>query len=456
MCGIVGIWGSTSSPAARRAYFALHALQHRGQEAAGICARDDLGALRLHRDVGLVSSVFHENDLDGLPGGAAIGHVRYSTTGSNQRCNAQPMVPTGNATNIAVAHNGNLVNTEALRAELSGRGASFDTSTDSEVIAQLAARDGVEAAARRAEGGFSVVALTADALYAWRDPAGIRPLVLGQLDDGGWIVASETCALDLLGALYLRDLVPGELIAIDDDGLRTRQLTPPRHRHCSFEAIYFSRPDSKLGSETVHDIRIRLGLQLAYEAPAPGCDAVIAVPDSAHAIALGYSARSGLPYRDGLIKNRYVARTFIEPTQAEREMAMRKKFNPLSSAVVGRRLVVVDDSLVRGTTMTYIVARLREAGATEVHLRIGSPPALHPCHYGVDMGHEGDYAAEGRTPEEVAELVGADSLAYLSLDGLARALKRPLQSRCTACFSGDYPVSAPVALVDQLRFESQA
>lgn len=457
-CGVVGVWLPGQPVAARRAYFALHALQHRGQEAAGICGVVG-GQPRVHKDLGLVAQVFRSEHLDTLACDRAIGHVRYSTTGSNTQLNAQPIVHRHGDRWVAVAHNGNLTNTDELRAELGDAGVQLQTTSDSELLAALASRsegsthDGAVSALSRASGGFAVCLLADDGLYAFRDRHGIRPLELGLLD-GGYVIASETCALDLLGAQHLRSVVAGELIHISEQGLQTVQVHRPQPRPCVFEGIYFARPDSRLGSETVYDLRVRLGEELAYEAPADA-DAVIAVPDSATAIALGYANRSGLPYQDGLIKNRYIGRSFIQPTAQERDFAANHKFNPLASAVCGKRLVVVDDSIVRGTTLRHIVRMLRDAGAVAVHLRIGSPPALHPCHYGVDMGHEGDFIAEGRTPAQIAEQLGADSLQYLSLPGLSRAVQRPLGRRCTACFSGDYPVhTAGPASKD--RFERPA
>lgn len=443
-CGVVAVWTPGQPVAARHAYFSLFALQHRGQEAAGIAVQRD-GHIDVHKDSGLVSHVFDEPSLAGLSAEWAIGHVRYSTTGASEARNAQPVVQAFAGREVAVSHNGNITNAAALRAGLQAEGACFDTDSDSEVIAALVARHGLSAsegiaeALRQLRGGFSVCVMTRDELLCFRDQHGIRPLVIGLLDGGGYVIASETCALDTVGARYLRDVAPGEIVSIGQHGMNSVQAHMPEPRGCAFEAVYFSSPASRLGSELVYDLRVRLGLELASEHPADA-DAVIGVPDSATAIALGYARRSGLPFQDGLVKNRYVARTFIEPTPEEREHALRRKFLVLASAIAGKRLVVVDDSIVRGSTSARVVRLLREAGATEVHLRIGSPRVVHPCHYGVDMGHAGDYIADGRTDEEIARLIGADSAHFLSVEGLERALRRPRSRRCFACFTGDYPV----------------
>lgn len=440
----MAVWTPDCNAAAQHAYFALHALQHRGQEAAGIAAQLE-ERVEIVKDSGLVSEVFQDEDLDRLSSDRAIGHVRYSTTGASDRVNAQPIVFRSGRRWVAVAHNGNITNAAQVRAQLESEGASFNTTTDSEVIAALVARhggtaaQGIVQALRELEGGFSVCLMTRNQLLCFRDQHGIRPLVIGVLDNGGYVVASETCALDTVGARYLREIVAGEVVTISQTGLQSFQAHLPEPRGCAFEAIYFSSPASRLGSELVYDQRVRLGLELASEAPVQA-DAVIGIPDSAGAIALGYGRRAEIPYQDGLVKNRYVARTFIEPTAQEREAALRRKFLVLASAIAGKRLVVVDDSIVRGSTMKHVVKMLRHAGAVEVHLRVGSPRVLHPCHYGVDMGHAGDYIAEGRTDKQIATELNADSVAFLTVEGLERALRRPRSRRCFACFTGDYPV----------------
>lgn len=459
-CGVVGVYLRHEHPerdqAARRALYALYALQHRGQEGAGIASWDERSSrVRAHRDLGLVTEVFRdEAALAPLASNRSIGHVRYSTRGPSVPENVQPVVIEG-VREVAVAHNGHLTNARQLREELVSAGIDLATSSDTELFAAIVAhhpgsvKEGISEAMRRCKGAYSLTILADGKVYGCRDAVGIRPLVLGLLtdDDGseeGFVLASETCALDLLGARYLQDVGPGQLLTLNRHGMQIDQVHTPRPRPCSFEAIYFARPDSRLGSESVYDIRTRLGEQLSRVAPVDA-DLVIAVPDSGHCMAVGYARASGLPYGDGLIKNRYVGRTFIEPTPRERELALRRKFNALPSSIAGQRVVVVDDSLIRGATCRQIIGQLREAGASEVHVRIGAPPAMHPCHYGIDMGRPGEYIAVDargrmRPLSDLADDIGADSLAYLTLDGLAQALKRPLNRRCTACFSGDYPV----------------
>jgi amidophosphoribosyltransferase len=447
-CGVVGVRTSNDGQAARRAYWALQALQHRGQEAAGISSWKN-GEILTHKETGLVTYVFKENDLEYLESDLAIGHVRYSTTGSSTKCNAQPVVYKGSRREVALSHNGNLVNAGQLRQELEEQGYQFNSSTDSEVIAALVACfgdspfQGLEYAMSKLHGAYSLTILSENQLLACRDPKGVRPLVLG-VKQKSYVVASETCALDLLEVKYLRDVAAGEIILIDQNGLQGYQAQPPSPRPCSFEAIYFSRPDSRLGSETVYNIRLRLGKELAYEAPQQA-DLVTAIPDSGHAMAVGFAQASKIDYEDVFIKNRYVNRTFIEPNQEDRRRSILKKFNPMPSVVTGRKLIVVDDSLIRGNTLLHIIHALRTAGADQIHIRIASPPTRFPCHYGIDMGSEGDYIASDlkgneRSSDEICELIGADSLHYLSFAGLSRALQRSLNQRCTACFTGDYPI----------------
>jgi amidophosphoribosyltransferase len=442
-CGVFGVY-APDHDVARLAYFALFALQHRGQESAGI-ATCEQGHITTQRDLGLVSQVFDERSLQALTGQAAIGHVRYSTTGSSGWENAQP-VYRHDRHPVALAHNGNLINAVALYNRLHEQGITFRSTSDSEIIAALVSssqqttiEDAVAEVMQQLQGAYSTVLMTEDRVVAFRDPAGVRPLCLGQLEDR-YVVASESCALDIIGARLLREIAPGELISLGPRGIETRQaVASDRPALCVFEHIYFSRPDSKLAGRTLQSVRGRMGEILAQEAPADA-DLVISVPDSGNAAAKGFARASGIPQDDGLIKNRYVARTFIQPGQELRRHGLRLKFNPLPEVVRGKRLVVVDDSIVRGNTMRQIVAMLREAGAKEVHLRMSSPPIRHPCHYGVDMPTAEEMIAHGRTEADVAREVGADSLAYLSLEGTYAAVGAGRDVHCDACFTGDYPL----------------
>ena len=440
----------------RLAYFGLFALQHRGQESAGIAVSDG-GRLTVVRDMGLVAQVFNEQQLQALPGEVAIGHTRYSTTGANRWANAQPLIHHGGARTVALGHNGNLVNVEELRAELVEDGVRLGSGSDSEVIAALIARDPAplpEAVAntmRRLEGAYSVTALVDDTLVAFRDPFGFRPLSLGQIGED-WVIASETCALDLIGAEAVRDVRPGEIVWVDAVGVHAMQALPAgRNALCIFEHVYFARPDSRVGGIEVHGARVRMGERLAQEAPVEA-DLVIGIPDSGTPAAIGFSNASGIPFNEGLIKNRYVARTFIQPDQAMREQGIRMKFNPLSE-VEGRRIVVVDDSIVRGSTMNQLVAMLLDAGAAEIHVRISSPPVVSPCFYGIDMADEDELAAAHRSVEEMRTLVGATSLHYLSVEGMQAATELPEDAVCRACFTRDYPTRVPQK-VAKLRFET--
>jgi amidophosphoribosyltransferase len=430
---------------ARLTYFALYALQHRGQESAGI-ATCDSGQITTQRDLGLVSQVFDERSLRALAGVSALGHVRYSTTGrSGSWDNSQPVYRDDRRA-IALAHNGNLINAVELYNELSAEGMLFRSTSDSEIIAALIARhpaerieDAVAEVMERLSGAYSTAILTADGVVGFRDPAGLRPLCLGQLEDR-YVVASESCALDIIGAKLLREVQPGELVSIGERGIETRQaVQSERHALCVFEHIYFSRPDSKLEGRTLQSVRGRMGEILAREAPVEA-DMVISVPDSGNAAAKGFARASGIPQDDGLIKNRYVARTFIQPGQELRHHGLRMKFNPLPEIVRGKRLVVVDDSIVRGNTTRQIVRMLRDAGASEVHLRISAPPIRHPCHYGIDMSTREEMIAHGREVTEIARVLGADSLAYLPLDGVYEAVGTPRSVHCDACFTGEYPL----------------
>ncbi len=455
MCGVFGI-RAPERDVARVAYFGLFALQHRGQESAGIAVSDQ-GRLTVLRDMGLVAQVFSEQTLHGLQGDVAIGHTRYSTTGSTQWSNAQPLVHHGRARTVALGHNGNLTNAEELRAQLADDGVALTTTADSELIAALIANDpaplpeAVGNTLARIEGATTVVALAEGKLLGFRDQHGFRPLVLGRLGDD-WVLASETCALDLVGAEHEREVRPGELVAIDG-GLESHQAAEPANRAlCLFEFIYLARPDSKLASEEVYAARVRMGEALAREAPVEA-DFVMPVPDSGTPAAIGFARASGIPFSEGLIKNRYVGRTFIEPDQGLREQGIKLKFNPLSE-VHGKRVVVVDDSIVRGTTMRQLVGMLREAGATEVHIRVSSPPIVSPCFYGIDFGDDGQLVAAGQTVEETRAQVGATTLAHLSLDGVQQATKRPGADFCRACFTRNYPTRLPAGrMLEKLRFE---
>ena len=450
-CGVFGIY-APEHDVSRLAYFALFALQHRGQESAGIAAADRGGYIITQRALGLVSQVFQEHDLRALGGDLAIGHVRYSTTGSNDWENSQPVHRSagsnGNRRELALAHNGNLTNAVELHAELTAQGVSFTSTSDSEIIAALLAshpaqeiEDAIADVMPRLKGAYSTVVMTKDRVVAFRDPAGVRPLALGRLGDR-YCVSSESCAFDIIGATYMRDIAPGEIVTLCDKGMKTRQgVSGEREAFCVFEYIYFARPDSRMNGDVLQASRGRMGEILAREAPAPTADLVIAVPDSGNAAARGYARASGLPQDDGFVKNRYVARTFIQPGQALRKHGLRMKFNPLPEIVGGKSLVVVDDSIVRGNTTRQIVQMLRDAGAREVHMRVSAPPIKHPCHYGIDMSTREEMVAHERTVEEVAEHLGTDSLAYISLAGVYEAVRGEPAGHCDACFTGKYPLA---------------
>ena len=442
-CGVMGVVGVPN--AAEIAALGLHALQHRGQEAAGVVACDAQGEFRAAKGVGLVADVFRAHDLGALPGRLAIGHNRYSTAGGAGPENTQPLAVVYRGGPLALAHNGNLTNAAALRQGLEGSGSIFQTTLDTEVLLHLIALsssdDPAEAlveAARAVEGAYALVVLTRDGVLALRDPHGFRPLCLGRLGDG-YVVASETCALDLVGAEPLREVQPGELVHVDPRGLRSRQALPAAAtRQCVFEHIYFSRPDSRVFGDSVDAVRRRIGRALASEHPADA-DVVIAVPDSSNSIALGYAERSGLPYELALIRNHYVGRTFIQPQQAGRDFGVRVKYNPVREILEGRRVVVVDDSIVRGTTSRKLVRLLRLAGAREVHFRVGSPPVTHPCFYGIDTPRRGELIGAVETVDEIRDFLGVDTLGYLSLAGLLGCEREPTHF-CTACFTGQYAV----------------
>ncbi|MGA0064314.1 MAG: amidophosphoribosyltransferase [Ilumatobacteraceae bacterium] len=444
-CGVIAL-STNGNEVAQQAFFGLFALQHRGQEAAGIAVSD--GAMvRLHKDVGLVGQVFTPETLAPLVGAHAIGHTRYSTTGASGARNAQPFVVETMHGPLGVAHNGNLVNAAYLRAELLTRGFGLTATSDTEVMTlMLAAAKSMTWEERLAEvmpawvGAYSLVVLTSDGVLAARDPWGFRPLSLGRLPDGGHAVASETCALRTLGCDAITEVEPGEIVVLQRNDVRRIRALPPAQTpsRCTFEFIYFSRPDSHWDDMSVHQVRQRLGERLAREHPVTA-DVVIPVPDSSIPAAIGYSAASGIPYNDGLIKNRYIGRTFIEPTPAMRQRRVAMKFNSLSDNLAGRRVVLIDDSLVRGTTAGPLVALIREAGATEVHVRITCPPIIEACHFGVDMGHDDDLIAARLSVEELRRHIGADSLAFLSVDDMMSALDRT-SGYCNACFTGAYPV----------------
>jgi len=456
MCGVFGV-RSVEREVARLTYFGLFALQHRGQESAGMAVSEGRRVTAL-RDMGLVPQVFDEEKLAALPGEVAIGHTRYSTTGGVRWSNAQPLVVHGPARTVALAHNGNLVDLGPLRDELLAEGVTLASSSDTEVIGALLARDpaplpvAVANTMKRLAGAYSVVAIADGALVAFRDPLGIRPLALGRIGDD-WVVASETCALDLVGAPFVRDVEPGEVVWVDEDGCHQSQAVPRgRKASCIFEHVYFARPDSLLDGTGVHAARVRMGERLAEEAPVDA-DLVMPIPDSGTPAAIGFAKRSGLPYEEGLIKNRYVGRTFIEPDQELRRQGIKLKFNPLAE-IEGRRLAIVDDSIVRGNTMRALVEMLKAAGAAEVHVRISSPPVVSPCFYGIDMADEDELAAAHRSVEEMREHVDATSLSYLTLEGMQWATRLPEEAVCRACFTRRYPTVVPAERsAAKLRFE---
>lgn len=443
-CGVFGVW-APGEDVARLTYFALFAQQHRGQEAAGMAVSDGEHIL-VFKELGLVSQVFDEATLSTLRGDLGIGHNRYSTTGSTTWDNAQPAFKTDGQRSLALGHNGNLVNTLDL-ADRAGRAGA--ATTDSDLVATILARhpseeleDALLDVLPSLEGAFSFVLMDERSIFAARDPHGLRPLSIGRLPNG-FCVASETCALDIVGATFLRDVEPGELIRIDERGLETERFAQAeRPALCVFEYVYLARPDSRIRGRTVHEVRRALGRMLAFEAPADG-DLVIPVPDTAHSAAQGYSEVSGIPYGEGLMKNRYVGRTFIQPSQSIRERGVKLKLNPMPDAVRGRRLVVIDDSIVRGTTTRQIVQALREAGAAEVHLRITCPPIRWPCFYGIDMSTRQELIGADLEVEQIREYIGADSLGYLSLEGMVSSTGQDVDSFCRACFDGDYPIPIP-------------
>lgn len=453
-CGVFGVW-APGEEVAKLTYFGLYGLQHRGQEAAGIAVSDGSGVV-VYKDLGLVAQVFDEPTLASLRGHLAIGHTRYSTTGGSTWENAQPTIRATDAgTTIALAHNGNLVNTADLAREVNERrpatpdakGAMAATSDTALVTALLAARPdlSIEAAALEVlptlRGAFSLVFMDESTLYAARDPYGVHPLVLGRLERG-WVVASETAALDIVGAGVVREVEPGELIAIDEHGLRSARFANPQPKGCLFEYVYLARPDTTISGRNVYATRVAIGRRLAEEHPAEA-DLVIPVPESGTPAAIGFAAAAGIPYGSGLVKNAYVGRTFIQPSQTLRQLGIRLKLNPLRDVVRGKRLVVVDDTIVRGNTQRAIVRMLREAGAVEVHVRISAPPVSWPCFYGIDFATRAELIANGLDIEGIRRSIGADTLGYVSLDGLITATEQPRTRLCRACFDGEYPIALP-------------
>ena len=454
-CGVFGVW-APGEEVSKLTYFGLYALQHRGQESAGI-ATSNGKKLLVYKDMGLVSQVFSESALESLVGHVAIGHTRYSTTGSSSWRNAQPTLGKTASGTVALGHNGNLTNTsellEILRAnypDQSDNEITGGNTTDTAVLTALLAGNPDNSLENTAlellpkvKGAFSLVFMDEQTLYAARDPQGVRPLVLGRLERG-WVVASESAALDIVGASFVREVEPGELIAIDENGLRTKQFAAPKRAGCVFEYVYLARPDTSINGRNVYDARVEMGRALAKEYPVEA-DLVIPTPESGTPAAIGFSQESGIPYGHGLVKNAYVGRTFIEPSQTIRQLGIRLKLNPLKDVIKGKRIIVVDDSIVRGNTQRALVQMLREAGAKEIHVRISSPPITWPCFYGVDFATRAELIATGLAPDEVRMSIGADSLGYLSKDGMIQASNQKESELCTACFTGAYPIELPTA-----------
>ena len=449
MCGIFGVYGHRDAAALTQ--LGLYSLQHRGQESAGIVAVDETGHARLSRAMGLVSEGFAESEMQELVGPVSIGHTRYSTAGASAIENAQPILARVRRSHIALAHNGNLTNAIELRRDLEDQGAIFSSSMDSEVIVHRIARaQGASPEARVAaalagvEGAYCLLIVLDETVIAARDPHGWRPLVIGKLGDG-WVFASESCALDIVGATIEREVQPGEIVAVDAHGIRSLRALPSSSIHrCVFEHVYFARPDSKVFGGSVDHSRRALGRQLARECPAPSADLVFAVPDSSNSAALGYSEESGIPYEFALIRNHYIGRTFIQPTQAGRDAKVKVKYNPVRELLDGKRVVMVDDSIVRGTTTRGLVSLVRAAGAREVHMRVSSPPIISPCYYGIDTPRKTELIAAQMTHDELVRHLGVDSLGYLTLDGMLAAMPEGPEGYCHACFSGRYPTATPV------------
>lgn len=456
-CGVFGIYGPNLD-VSRVTFFGLYALQHRGQESAGIASTDG-STIAVRRNLGLVSQAFDEEDIGNLPGFAAIGHTRYSTAGSTLQCNAGPMYVETDLGPIAIAHNGNLTNAVPLREELEARGETFETTTDSEILARVIALsegetipDKIRAAMPKMVGAFSLAVLAQNELYAVRDPVGIRPLCIGVLDEG-YVVASESCALMTVGADFVREVQPGEIIRIDANGFESYGIGAPQsHALCLLELVYFARPDSEIMGERLHMMRQNMGRQLAREAPVEA-DVVVGLPDSATPAAIGFAQESGIPFSEALIKNRYIGRTFIQPNQRMRQQSVRLKFNVLPEVVRDKRVVLVDDTIVRGTTSRPIVDLVRNAGAREVHMRVHAPPIMWPCYLGVDLAKREELIAARLTIPQIAEHIGVDSLEYLSLDGLISAIGKGNNRFCHACMTGKYPVKT-FSNLDKLALEA--
>jgi amidophosphoribosyltransferase len=457
-CGVFGVY-APNEDVARLTFFALFALQHRGQESAGIATADGRGIQR-YADMGLVSQVFSEESLSKLTGDIAIGHNRYSTHGSSRITNVQPIIVGQGSDTIALAHNGNIVNAEYLYRELCDKGYTFRTSTDSEVIANLILSSPekdwvakIKHAMNRLQGAYSLTIIADHCLFGVRGPLGVRPLCIGAIN-GGWVIASESCALDHIGADFVREVEPGEIVSVNGNGVESHQASEPRRALCIFEYIYFARPDSVINGRLLYQARQAMGAGLAEEYPV-AADLVMGVPDSATAAGVGYAVKSGVPLGEGLIKNRYVGRTFIEPHQRIRDLGVKLKFNPLPEILADKRVVLVDDSIVRGTTTPKVVNLLRRAGAREVHMRVCAPPIRYPCFFGVDMATRGELIAAHKTVPEIKDFIGADSLGYLSIDGLIKAVALPRDIFCLACFTGRYPIAVQLEM-DKLTLETIA
>ena len=465
-CGVFGIWTPDTRNLSMMTYYGLFALQHRGQEAAGIAVNDE-GIFRYYRDLGLVNEIFTPKQLERLGSGQiAVGHVRYSTSGITNRINAQPIVVNHVKGQMALCHNGNLVNSYELRLELENQGCIFQSTTDTEVISYIITRerlktasieDAVSNAMNIIKGAYSLAIMSPAKLIACRDINGFRPLCYGQTEDGAYIVASESCAIDAVGGKLIRELEPGEIIIINENGIESRRehCNKAKNRLCIFEYIYFARPDSIIEGASVHEARIRAGAFLALEPPAQA-DVVIGVPDSGLDAAIGYSRQSGIPYEIGLLKNKYVGRTFIAPDQAMRENLVKMKLNPISSVIKGKRVVLIDDSIVRGTTSSRLVKLIRDAGAKEIHMRVSAPPFINPCYYGTDIDSKENLIAVSHTTEEIAKVIGVDSLGFLSVENAKKLpiTNKPSAGFCTACFDGDYPTQVPQR-TEKNRFEKK-
>lgn len=448
-CGVFGIYGYKED-VARLTFFGLFALQHRGQESSGIAVSDGK-KVSSYREMGLITQVFDEHILSNLKGHISVAHTRYSTKGSSILCNTQPVIAESRFGTIAIAHNGNLINTSELRSSLIDNGEKFDTTADGEVIAKLIAssssaaiEDALAEAMTKMNGAYSLIVMSEDKLIGIRDPYGVRPLVIGCLNGNEYVLSSETCALNIIGARFMREVEPGEMIIIDRNGINERQVTPTqKHALCIFEFIYFARPDSIMYDRTLHNVRQKMGHELAVEHPAENCDMVMPIPETGVPAAVGFAQTSRIPYGEGVIKNRYIQRTFIQPDQRMRELGVRMKLSPLRDNLAGKRIVMVDDSIVRGTTTGPTIKMLKDAGAVEVHVRMSSPPIKYPCFYGIDMAMQKELIASSMSIDEIKEHIGADSLGYLSIAGMVRAIGLKRDKFCTACFDGKYPIDIP-------------